>query len=225
MDIILMAGLWLESTAWDQVAAELKTLGHNPIPVALPGVDDGSRDATLEDQASAALAAVDAASRPVVVGHSAACTLAWIVADRRPDSIHSVVLVGGFPAADGDTYAEYFEIVDGVMPFPGWGPFEGPDSDDIDKATKDRLAADAVPVPEGVAKGTVALGDDRRYEVPIIMVCPEYSVEDAKAWVDSGELPELARAAHLSYVNIDSGHWPMFTKPSALANILHDIST
>lgn len=220
MDIVLMPGLWLESSAWDRVAAELRGLGHNPIPVVLPGTDDHSTTATLDDQIDAALAAVDGADHPMVVGHSAASTLAWLVADRRPESIHNVVMVGGFPEADGETYATYFEVVDGVMPFPGWGPFEGPDSVDLDDATKERMAGAAVPVAGGVAEGIVRLTDDRRYGVPVVIVCPEFSPDDARGWVAAGNLPELARANDVSYVDIDSGHWPMFSKPAELAVVL-----
>ena len=75
MDIVLIAGLWLPRSIWTDVANELESHGHRPLPVALPGVDDSSTNATLADQLEAALAAVDAASRPMVVGHSAACTL------------------------------------------------------------------------------------------------------------------------------------------------------
>lgn len=225
MDIILMPGLWLKSTAWDEVAAELRRLGHNPVQVELPGTDDESTSATLDDQIAAALEAVDGANRPMVVGHSAASNLAWIVADRRPDSIHSAVLVGGFPTRDGDEYGTFFEIVDGVMPFPGWEPFEGPDSDDLDEGTRDRMAAGAVAVPAGVAEGVVRLTDERRYEVPVVMVCPEYSADDARGWVEDGEIPELAKAANVSYVNIDSGHWPMFSKPVELAAVLDGLAS
>jgi len=224
MDMILMAGLWLEASAWDQVGVELRGLGHNPIPVALPGVDDRSSTATLEDQAAAVVAAVDSAENPLVVGHSAACTLAWIATDRRPDSVAGVALIGGFAAGDGETYADFFETVDGVMPFPGWGPFEGPDSDDLDDATKERVASAAVPVPEGVSKGTVRLTDERRYDVPVVVICPEFSPDDARGWVEGGEVPELAAAKSVSYVDLDSGHWPMFSKPAELARILDGIA-
>src|SRR5690554_743787 len=91
VDIILMAGLWLDAGAWDEVVAELRDLGHEPRALRLPGVDDRSDSVTLEDQVQAALAAVDGANRPLLVGHSAACTLAWIVADRRPDDVAAVV--------------------------------------------------------------------------------------------------------------------------------------
>lgn len=225
MDIILLAGLWLESSAWDHVASDLRALGHHPMPVALPGADDGSAAATLEDQVSAALAALDAADRPMLVGHSAACTLAWIAADRRPDSIHTAVLVGGFPSSDGERYADLFETVGGVMPFPGWEPFDGPDSSDLDAATRQRLATGAVPVPEGVATGIVRLEDERRHDVPVVIVCPEFSPEDARGWIDGGQVPELARTRNVSFVDIDSGHWPMFTQPAELARVFDAIAT
>src|SRR5436309_8666730 len=107
----------------------------------------------------------------MVVGHTAACTLAWLAADARPEKVDKVALIGGFPSADGETYADFFETTDGVMPFPGWGPFEGPDSADLDEEARRRIAAAAIPVPEGVAKGVVRLADDRRFDVPVVLVC------------------------------------------------------
>jgi pimeloyl-ACP methyl ester carboxylesterase len=44
----------------------------------------------------------------------------------------------------------------------------------------------------------------------------------ARAWIDAGDVPELARVEHLEFVDIDSGHWPMFTQPAELARILAD---
>ena len=220
MDILLVAGLWLKRGVWDATVASLEELGHAARAVALPGVDDGSRTATLEDQVEAVLAAVDAADRPLLVGHSAACALAWIAADRRPRAVASVALVGGFPSGDGQTYADFFPLVDGVMPFPGWEPFEGPDAADLDGQARARIASDAVPVPGGVAHGTVRLRDERRYDVPLRMICPEFTPAQARAWVDAGEVPELARARHVAYVDLETGHWPMVTQPAALARLL-----
>ena len=132
MDIVLIAGLWLDASAWDDVLPELEARGHRGIALTLPGQGDGATAATYDDQVAAVLAAVDAADgAPLVVGHSAACTLAWAAADQRPDAITGVALIGGFPSNDGEKYADYFEPVDGAMPFPGWEKFEGPDSDDM----------------------------------------------------------------------------------------------
>ncbi|MDQ2588285.1 alpha/beta fold hydrolase [Saccharothrix yanglingensis] len=221
MDILLIAGLWLDASTWDGVVPELAALGHRPVPVDLPGQGDGSGSATLDDQVAAVLAAVDAASgKCLVVGHSAACSLAWLAADARPRRVAGVVLVGGFPAGDGQPYADFFEHRDGVMPFPGWNPFEGPDSADLDERARERFAATAIPVPEGVSKGVVRLTDDRRFDVPVLVVCPEFTPDQARGWIAAGDVPELARARHVGFADLDSGHWPMTTRPVELARLV-----
>lgn len=226
MDIVLVAGLWLDGSAWDEVVPAIEAHGHHAMPVMLPGQGDGRADATLDDQVAAVLAAVDAADgAPLVVGHSAATSLAWLAADARPERLAGVALVGGFPNPDGEKYADFFEMQDGGMRFPGWGPFEGPDSADLDEPARRRFEATAVPVPERVARGVVRLTDDRRYDVPTVLVCPEFSPAQAREWIDGGEAPELARVKRLELVDLDSGHWPMFSKPAEFARLLAEIAT
>jgi pimeloyl-ACP methyl ester carboxylesterase len=221
MDILLIGGLWLDGSAWDDVGPALAALGHRPVPLTLPGQGDGSTSATLGDQLAAVVGAVDSASgKPMVVGHSAACTLAWLAADARPEQVAKVALIGGFPSADGGLYADFFEIQDGVMPFPGWGPFEGPDSADLDQQARRSIASAAIPVPEAVAKGVVRLADPRRFDVPVAVICPEFTPAQAQAWISSGDVPELAQAKHVEFIDIDSGHWPMFSQPAELARIM-----
>jgi pimeloyl-ACP methyl ester carboxylesterase len=221
MDFLLIAGLWLDGSAWDAVVPHLQALGHQAVPVWMPGQGAPPAVATLADQHAAVMAAVDAAAGSVVVvGHSAACTLAWMAADARPDKVARVVMIGGFSSSDGEEYASFFEIVDGVMPFPGWEPFDGPDSADLDEQQRDRIAGAAIGVPEAVAKGVVQLRDERRFDVPVTLICPEFSPAQAREWIDGGQLPELSKARHIDYVDIESGHWPMFTRPAELAGLL-----
>ncbi|RAG85709.1 alpha/beta hydrolase [Streptacidiphilus pinicola] len=221
MDILLIGGLWLDGTAWDAVLPELEALGHRPRALTLPGQGDGNAAATLGDQVAAVVAAVDAAQeKPLLVVHSAAGSLGWLAADARPEGVAKLLLIGGFPAANGGSYADFFEVRDGAMPFPGWGPFEGPDSADLDEELRQRLAAAAIPVPERVARGVVRLTDDRRFEVPVVVVCPEFTPDQARGWIAGGEVAELAQAKHVEYVDIDSGHWPMFTRPAELAHLV-----
>ena len=221
MDILLIAGLWLNGSVWDKVAAQLETHGHHAVPIMLPGQGDGNTVATLADQFSTVLAAVDAVEgKPMVVGHSAAGSLAWLAADARPAKISKVALVGGFTSADGAAYADFFPIKDGAMPFPGWGEFEGPDSADLDDAAKQAIASAAIPVPEAVARGVVRLTDERRYDVPVVVVCPEFSPAEAREWIDRGQVAELAKSKEVSLIDIDSGHWPMITAPDELARLL-----
>jgi pimeloyl-ACP methyl ester carboxylesterase len=221
MDIVLIAGLWLDGSVWDNVARELEARGHRAVPVTLPGQGDGNTTATLADQSATVVAAVDAAAgRPMVVGHSAASSLAWLAADARPANISKVVFIGGFPSASGEAYFGGFPVQDGAVPFPGWSEFEGPDSADLDEAAKRAVESAAIPVPEGVTRGVVGLSDDRRYQVPVVLVCPEFTPDQAKEWIESGELPELAKTETVAFVDIDSGHWPMISAPAELARIL-----
>ncbi|WP_127480968.1 alpha/beta fold hydrolase [Nocardioides pantholopis] len=226
MDMLLIAGLWLDGSAWDPVVPALKELGHQPVPLTLPGQGDGRAGAALDDQVAAVLAAVAAAPEPpLVVGHSAAGTLAWLAADAGPDAVAGVVLIGGFPTADGERYADFFPTEGGVMPFPGWKPFEGPDTADLDEEARRAMAAAAIPVPEGVTRGTVRLSDPRRHDVPVVLVCPEFTPAQAREWIDGGDLPELAAARRLELVDLDSGHWPMFTRPVELARVLSEAAS
>jgi pimeloyl-ACP methyl ester carboxylesterase len=217
VDIALIPGLWLDGSAWDEVVPVIAAAGHRPVPLTLPT----HAGATLDDQIAAVLAAVDAAPGPAVVaGHSAAAGLAWIAADRRPDKVARVTLIGGFPVADGDTYADFFPVHDGVMPFPGWAPFEGADAADLDPDARARLAGAAIPVPATVSQGIVHLSDERRYDVPVTLVCPEFTPAQAREWIAAGDVPELARAKHVDFADIDSGHWPMVTRPAELGRLL-----
>lgn len=220
MDIVLIAGLWLDgSTVWDDVAAHLEARGHRCLPVTLPGQGDGNTSATLEDQVAAVIAAVGtAADRPMVVGHSAACSLAWLAADACPGKISKAVLIGGFPSPDGKAY--FNATQDGALPFPGWSEFEGPDSADLDAAAKQAITSAAIPVPEGVVRGVIRLADERRYDVPVVLICPEFTPAQAREWIDHGQVPELAKSKDISFLDIDSGHWPMISAPADLARLL-----
>ncbi|WP_200958233.1 alpha/beta fold hydrolase [Nocardioides sp. Soil805] len=126
MDIVLIAGLWFDHSAWDLVVPEVERLGHRPRPVTLPGQGDGALVATLDDPVAAVAAAVDRCDAPVlVVGLSAACSLAWCAADARPDQASRVAMIGGFGRPEGEPYAAAFPVVDGLVSFPRWWSLRG----------------------------------------------------------------------------------------------------
>ncbi len=82
------------------------------------------------------------------------------------------------------------------------------------------IASAAIAVPEGVSKGVVRLTDERRFDVPVVLVCPEFTPDEAREWITAGDAPELAKVKHLDFVDIESGHWPMVSKPVELARLL-----
>ena len=84
------------------------------------------------------------------------------------------------------------------------------------------MAARTHAVPVGVTKGVVEWTDERRHGVPLTLVCPEFTPAQAQEWIDAGEVPELADATALELVDLESGHWPMYTQASALAALLDE---
>ena len=226
MRLLLIPGFWFSGDLWGEVPELLAAEHELDVDVAtLAGQGDGDAEATLDDQLAGLLEIVDEEAGPlVVVGHSAAATLAWLVADRRPERVNGVVLIGGMPATAGSAYAWFAEVVDGAAPFPGWEAFDESEIGDIAPADLERLASEAVAVPAGVAEAPVEYRDERRRDAPTLLVCPEFSPEQAREWIDGGDVPELAAARRLELVDLDAGHWPMVSAPSALAEVLAEFA-
>ncbi len=93
---------------------------------------------------------------------------------------------------------------------------------DLDAARLARLYDEAIPVPVAVVRDPVELGDERRHEIPVTAVCPEYTSTDLRRWVDGGEeqLGELARTHDVEYVDLPGGHWPQLTQPDRVAAVI-----
>ncbi len=79
--------------------------------------------------------------------------------------------------------------------------------------------------PEAVTRGTVRLYDERRYHVPVTLICPEFTPDEARESIEAGQIPELARATRLTMVDLASGHWPMLSCPADLAAVLHTLAS
>jgi pimeloyl-ACP methyl ester carboxylesterase len=229
MDIVLIPGLWLNASTWDEVVPILTEAGHRCRPLTLPGMESRDTDRsgiTLSDHVAAVVDALDAATPPVLlVGHSAGCGIAHAAVDARPDRVARVVHVGGFPGGDGDPILSGLPADNGEVPMPDWTAL-GEEANIVD-LSPDRLAAlyaDAIPVPEGVLTEPVRLSDPRRLEVPVTMVCPEYRADDLRGWVEGGEpsLAELGSIRSVTYVDLPAGHWPQLTRPADLARVILD---
>ncbi len=225
MDIILIPGLWLDASSWSEVTTDLERAGHTVHPLTMPGVGlpaAESADIGIADWVDAAVAAVDAVAAPVVVvGHSGGGNVAWGVADARPDRVSRVIFVDTVPPPSGFGISE-FEIVDGVVPFPGWKFFPAEDVDDLDEATRARTAPLTHSVPARVPTDEIELGPGARHRVPVTLLMGALDQETLESELEQwGPYADEFRAIDdAEVVRIGSGHWPQFSVPNRLAALL-----
>lgn len=228
MDIILIPGLWLNGSSWAGVTPTLERAGHQVRALTLPGMESKDADRsgiTLADHVASVVAAIDEADAPVLlVGHSLGTSIAHAAVDARPDRVARAVYVGGFPAADGEALLSGLPSENGEVPMPDWAQVgEEANIVDFDPETLARFYAEAIPSPEHVLAGPMRLSaGERRYDVPVTAVCPEYTADDLRGWVAAGEVPELAKVRHVDYVDLPGGHWPQLTQPDTLARVILD---
>lgn len=225
MDIILIPGLWLDASSWNEVVPALERAGHRVRPLTMPGVGapaSESADIGIADWVAAGVTAVDAVDGPVVVvGHSGGGNVAWGVVDARPDAVSRVVFVDTVPPPPGQGISE-FETIDGVVPFPGWDFFPPEDVDDLDEATRARTAPLALSVPARVPTDPIALSADARYRVPATLLMGGLDQETLESLLEQwGPYAEEYRAIEdAEVVRIGSGHWPQFSVPERLAALI-----
>lgn len=225
MDIILVPGLWLDASSWDHVVPLLEKQGHRAHPITLPGMESREADrsgVTRRDCVDTIVAAIDAADDgPVaIVGHSMGAGLAHAAVDARPDRVARAIYVGGFPDRDGSV--GHFPSVNGEIPLLDWAEFDEADLVDLDEEARARFVERAIPSPARIADDAQRLSDPRRYQVPVTMVCPEFTVEMLKGWVaeDLEPVRELRIIEDVTHVDLPTGHWPQFTKPAELAQVI-----
>lgn len=217
---ILVPGLWLDASSWNAVTPHVEAGGHTTSALSLPE----DRQTTLKDWIDTVVHAIDTApDTPVVVGHSAGCGLAYAAVDARPDAVKHLMLIGGFPLPDGmPLLDEDFPESDGLIQLPDFSVFTTEDLAGLDEDALEQFRASAVPVPATVFDSVLQLKNEARRSVPTTAICTEYSAADLQAWIDASFPPtiEFPTLVNLRYVDLPTGHWPQFSRPQALAEIL-----
>lgn len=223
MDVILIPGFWLDSSAWDDVVPAVRAAGHEPKPITLPGLVPADPSVGLRDQVDYVVGLVDAAAGPVVlVGHSGGGAVAHAVVDARPDRVAKVIYVDSLPLGEGGLINDGFTAVDGMVPLPTRDEFDDESVVDMDDERWAAFEARALPIPEKVASEKQVLSDPRRYDVPVTVITCELPESMLRDLMAKGHpyVAELAAVKNYEIVELPTGHWPMLSKPAELAALV-----
>jgi pimeloyl-ACP methyl ester carboxylesterase len=226
--IILVPGFWLGAWAWDEVAERLRADGHDVTAVTLPGLESVETDRssiTFDDHVDAIVAAVEAAAAPpVLVVHSASGFSGYAASDRIPDKIAAMVYVDtapGKPPLDPD-----FQDVEKPLV---WSDVEAEENlDGLTEQQKATFRERAVPVPGAAIRGTYDFTNDDRRDVPSTIIATSYTADAYQTyarehpdWAFLAGIPELR---NVTWVDLPTSHWPMWSKPADIARIIGEVA-
>ncbi|MFG2329677.1 alpha/beta fold hydrolase [Streptomyces sp. NPDC048604] len=222
---VLVPGAWLGAWAWDEVAAELRAAGHEAHPLTLTGLAE-KRDlpAGQRTHVDDIVAEVDrlGSDDVVLVGHSYSGIPVGQAAQRIGNRLRRVVFVDAGVPAHGESFASAWwqgqPAFEAELAAHGgdWAPITAPECAGQD-LTDDRIAhflAGATPHP-GASLTEPAVVTGSLADLPATYV---------KCLLD-GEEPTPDVAALLKsdswrLVEMETGHWPMFSRPRELAAVL-----
>jgi pimeloyl-ACP methyl ester carboxylesterase len=226
--IILVPGFWLGAWAWDEVADALRADGHDVTALTLPGLESVDADRskiTMVDHVDAIVEAVRAARAPVVLAvHSASGYPGYAASDRVSERIAAMVYVDTAPGM-GAPEPDFGDLDKPMV----WKEIEAEENlDGLTEEQKETFRQRAVPVPGGVLREGAELTNDARRDIPSTLICTAFSAEQYRTyarehpeWSFLAGLPELR---DVTFVDLPTSHWPMWSRPTELAAIIGDVA-
>ncbi|HEY3524391.1 MAG TPA: alpha/beta fold hydrolase [Candidatus Limnocylindrales bacterium] len=226
--IILVPGFWLGAWAWDEVRAALEAAGHDVTAITLPGLESAAQDRsglTIEDHVVAIVAAIeDAPRRPVVALHSATGFSGYAASDRVPDRIAAIVYVDTAPGI-GAVDPEFGDIEKPMV----WSDVEAEENlDGLSPEQIETFKRRAVPEPGAILREGVPLTNEARKGIPSTIVATSYTPEEYHAYArdhDWSFLAGIKELTNLSWVSLPTSHWPMWSRPQELAEIIGRVAS
>jgi pimeloyl-ACP methyl ester carboxylesterase len=225
--IILVPGFWLGAWAWDEVAGILRADGYDVTALTLPGLDEIDEDRALvthTDQVQVVVDAVKDASAPVVLAvHSGAGYTGYAASDRVPERIAAMVYVDTGPGV-GAMNADFHGA---ELPLPPADELAR--DENLDGLSEEQLRTfreRAVPEPGDVLREAIELRDETRLDIPSTVICTGYTPDEYREAVEGGMgfVAGLKELREVTWVDLPTSHWPMWSRPKELAAIIGDVA-
>jgi pimeloyl-ACP methyl ester carboxylesterase len=244
---VLVAGAWLGGWAWQPVTRRLRERGHDVYPMTLTGLGDRAHLATPETDLDTYLADVvnlvefEDLHDVVLVGHSYAGHLVTGVADQIPERISVLAYLDAGPSPDGAAFMDLQppparELIERLVgqagegwriPLPAWEELEqimGASLQGLGPNERARMRAHAAAQPVRTWTQPLSLKNPAREQLPKLLITCSLPLAQVEEMVAAGH-PWFAELAgpQWSFLELPTGHWPMFSVPEPLASLLHDL--
>jgi pimeloyl-ACP methyl ester carboxylesterase len=245
---VLVGGAWLGGWAWQPVARELRAHGHDVHLVTFTGLGERSHLASPEVDLDTYLADVvnliefEDLHDVVLVGHSYAGLVVTGVADRIPERIGLLAYLDSGPSPDGAAFIDLQpppsrELLERLverdgegwrLPMPSWDELEGVMGASLEGLGPDeraRMRARATAQPFRTWTQPLSLQDPARDRLPKLMITCSIPLAQVREMIAAGH-PWFAELAgpRWSFLELPTGHWPMFSVPGPLASLLLQVS-
>lgn len=237
---VLVPGYWLGGWAWADVAAALREAAHTVYPVTLTGLGDRAHlhgphvnlDTHIADVAG--LLRDEDLRDVVLVGHSYAANVITGAADAEPERIARLVYVDTWPLPAGmamrdmmppaaqAAQAQLAAENDGRLPLPPWEELdEGNELAGLGAAERERMRARAVGQPFGTTTQPVGPRNPAAAGIPRTAIWCSMSIEDVRGLIEAyPHVGSTLAEPGWEFVELPTGHWPMFSRPRDLAEML-----
>jgi pimeloyl-ACP methyl ester carboxylesterase len=242
---VLVGGAWLGGWCWQPIARRLREEGHDAYPVTLTGLGErvhlASPEVDLETHITDVVNLVEFEDLHdiVLLGHSYAAIVVTGAADRIPERISQVVYLDAGPFPSGLAFIETYppearthverqveELGDGWrLPMPPWDELAQQTSleglgDDQLRVVRSR----AVAQPFGTYTQPLRLENTAREGLPKVGILCSFSLAQVQEMIASGNpLSQAFTGSNWHFVELPTGHWPMFSRPNDLAAALLDL--
>ena len=226
--IVLVPGFWLGAWAWDEVADALRSDGHDVTALTLPGLESADADrsrVTYENHVNAICDAVRAAdSQVVLVVHSASGFSGYTASDRVPEQIAAMVYVDSAPGI-GVLDAGFVGVEKPMV----WEEIEAEENlDGLSDAQKKRFYERAVPEPGAIMRESAELTNEARRDIPSTLICTGFTSDQYQTYArehpDWAFLAGIAELRNVTWIDLPTSHWPMWSKPVELARIIGEVA-